>query len=349
MNADTTQTPADLVPRSYFSLQSVPEAQRFEMWRDSISCIFTVEAEAELRNGCFDASIDAYMLGSLFLARTTSLQQHWQRGQREIAGDGMDHYMLQVFEDGVMNKLCSEGEVKGATLVVMDLSREVLSHTTSFTNLSLAVPRTLLEPLLQAPDDQHLRILSGAVPVVGILISHIRSLAGAAPELQMSLARTMEPHTLGLVATCLNAAAGQGVEQASERDPRGALMVARSVIEQHLGDPGLTPDQVARLSGVSRSKLYALFAAQGGVAAYVRERRIKRVSHMLSRADLRSQPIAVLARQAGFDNITGFNRAFKAKYGMSPRDLRGLRSHALLTGTKTFDPSEQYGAWLHGL
>lgn len=344
-----TQSRESLVPRSYFSLETEPRAQRFEIWRDSISCIFTVEAEAELRRDSFDASIDAYMLGSLFLARTSSLQQHWHRSEREIARDGMDHYMLQVFEDGVMNKTSGEGAVQGATLVVMDLSRQVQSHTTTFTNLSLAIPRAQLEPLLVAPDDQHLRILSGTAPAVQILITHIQSLASVASGLQMSLAVNMEPHTLGLVAACLNAGAGHDLERASERDPRGAKMVARAVIEEKLSNPHLTPENVARLAGVSRSKLYALFADQGGVAAYIRDQRVRRVSTMLSRSDTRGLPISELARQAGFDNVTGFNRAFKARYDMSPRDMRALRAAGGLSQVATLDPAAQYGEWLHGL
>jgi DNA-binding MarR family transcriptional regulator len=34
------------------------------------------------------------------------------------------------------------------------------------------------------------------------------------------------------------------------------------------------------------------------------------------------RPISTLAFDAGFGDLSGFNRAFKAKYGLSPRQLR---------------------------
>src|SRR3546814_949515 len=88
------------VPRAVFTVADLPERERYDAWKESIACIFDVDADPEDRDGDFFAAIDASMYGPLMLARTTSRAQHWERSAATIARDGMDHYMIQYYETG---------------------------------------------------------------------------------------------------------------------------------------------------------------------------------------------------------------------------------------------------------
>src|SRR3546814_3590475 len=96
------------VPRAVFTVADLPERERYDAWKESIACIFDVDADPEDRDGDFFAAIDASMYGPLMLARTTSRAQHWERSAATIARDGMDHYMIQYYETGSQTVMRSE-------------------------------------------------------------------------------------------------------------------------------------------------------------------------------------------------------------------------------------------------
>lgn len=64
------------MPHARFRLDDAPRHERYDLWRDSIACVFEVEAPKEVRGGGdFSAEIDAHMLGPVMLARTQILEQ----------------------------------------------------------------------------------------------------------------------------------------------------------------------------------------------------------------------------------------------------------------------------------
>jgi AraC-like DNA-binding protein len=78
---------------------------------------------------------------------------------------------------------------------------------------------------------------------------------------------------------------------------------------------------ICRALGVSRTRLYQLFEANGGVLNYVRKRRL-----LLAYADLSNsadhRPISEIAEVAGFEVAANFTRAFIHEFGLGPREIR---------------------------
>ncbi|NJO84573.1 MAG: helix-turn-helix transcriptional regulator [Blastochloris sp.] len=73
---------------------------------------------------------------------------------------------------------------------------------------------------------------------------------------------------------------------------------------------------------MSRSSLYRLFEADGGVAAYIQRARLKAAHAALCRQDDKST-IHVVAESVGFTDASSFSRSFRREFGCSPSDLRG--------------------------
>ena len=84
--------------------------------------------------------------------------------------------------------------------------------------------------------------------------------------------------------------------------------------------PGV--DKLARTFGLSRASLYRLFEPVGGVASYIRTRRLARARQELTAPGLEDRRIGPIAYRAGFQSIPAFNRAFRAAYGQTPRSTR---------------------------
>jgi AraC-like DNA-binding protein len=96
----------------------------------------------------------------------------------------------------------------------------------------------------------------------------------------------------------------------------------RHYIRDHLTDPQLSPTMIADALHISRSTLYAALPADsGGVAAEVRRQRLAR-AHTIIRDATNLQSIAEIAVSVGIPSAAQFSRAFRERYGLSPRQLR---------------------------
>ncbi|WP_164658054.1 helix-turn-helix domain-containing protein [Tropicibacter sp. Alg240-R139] len=335
---------------SHFSVSDVPRRQRFEEWRESISCVFEVEASLDVRHDNFNASVDGHLLDGVMLAETSSRQQTWYRSPQRIAADGMDHYMVQLFSRG---NLATEQGVSGGVapkggLVVYDLAREAKSATSDFTNVSLILPRDMVAPFLQSPDDQHLRYLSPDEPLVRLLHNQIATLRSIAPDMTTAQAIEVVPHVAGLVSACLNGTVN-GSPAIGADIPLATITLVKKIVEIGLSDPELSPNTIARQAGVSRSKLYQIFEAYGGVARYVRTRRLRAVARQLADPALAHCPIYDVARSCGFENAAAFARAFRTQYDQSPRDYREHAKSLRRIDLTRRDTVENYESWLHQL
>jgi AraC-like DNA-binding protein len=132
-----------------------------------------------------------------------------------------------------------------------------------------------------------------------------------------------------LVLQCLSD--GHGVT-GDDDFPQESKQVILEYIEQNLGSQGLNADQLSTQFAVSRAKLYRLFAEFGGVQHFIRDRRLDAVLRDLCKqSDL---SIAEAARRYGFSNDRQFQRAFRARFGVTARDAR--------TGWRLDQFSQQY-------
>ncbi len=343
--------PCDPVPHAVFSVDEVLPKEKFEVWHDSISCIFDVDAKKDIRNEQFDASVDAHMFGPIMLARTQTQQQTWARSELNIAQDGMDHIMIQLYESGhtTTEHNNKQYQIPKHGIIIFDLAQVVTCKTNKFTNLSLIIPRQMLEPSLHDPDNQHMRTMEGNDPMVHLLRDHMLSLKNLANNISGSQAIDIAPATAALAATCLNAS-----ESATEGGSAGVsyaqLTVAKRYIESMLSSPELTPDKVALHANISRTRLYSLFAPHDGIANYIRNRRLNLALHRMISVNEAHRTLFELSSDCGFSSNSDFSRAFKRRYGLSPTDARqqGLAKLINPSAIQT-NTDRRYESWLQNL
>jgi AraC family transcriptional regulator len=98
------------------------------------------------------------------------------------------------------------------------------------------------------------------------------------------------------------------------------LAVARAIDEDVSGDHSLP--KLAALASMSPFHFIRCFKRVVGTTphAYVRIARLRAAGRLLCDPDL---PIAFVAFEAGFQDLSAFNQAFRQTFGVTPRQLRG--------------------------
>jgi AraC-like DNA-binding protein len=111
-----------------------------------------------------------------------------------------------------------------------------------------------------------------------------------------------------------------------KRDARAArrLAILRE-IENRSSDPDLSAAQVASLFGVTPRYVHLLLEETGkSFTHHVLQRRLAKAAALLHDHGWGGRRIADVALEAGFADLSYFNRAFRRHFGVTPSDMREI-------------------------
>lgn len=263
-------------------------------------------------------------LGAIGFGHSRMTAQNWHRATGHVRADGSDALMVAVRFEGA-----GHGDANGrgfdalpGCVVLSDFAQpQSYFSETSFTAV-LAIPRAMAERTLP-----RVRTLHGLViqpHAAALLRSHAlamtRTLDGDLPARH---ATKLGGIALDLLEICVARSMPAGpITPAAAAT--AARLTAEAVIERRLGSAMLNVANLCRWTGVSRSTLYRLFDADGGVQAYIRARRLARVEEELRRDD--RERIADIAERWGFCDSAYLSRLFRATFGHSPSEHRAAHA-----------------------
>lgn len=311
------------IVRSHFTTKQLPAEQRFDAWQESFASLFDVSL-----TGCqplerFHVNLESYLINEqIILGHCQSSAQKFQRASLRTARDGLDYYLLQVHTKGKQEilragKTC---QVAAGDLMVIDLADKHAAESSDFANLTLVIPRPLLAPLLDAPDSQEGRTLKADTALTRLAVSHIEMLCNVIATLPTAHAESIIKPTVQLMASALNGSI-EKVENGSNSLAKSLLAQTKVKIERNLGSK-LEVDDLCRITGISRSRLYGLFEPLGGIRNYIQERRLRHCAKDLMSPHLQQQRIYEIAYRWGFSSEAHFSRAFRKRFGMTPTEAR---------------------------
>lgn len=346
-NAGSDVQSREVVLRSTFDTWGLTPEQALSSWHEHIDVMFDVRVD-EVNSDKFRARLDAFKLNDLVLIEAHVGGQSYDRSRRRAGRDGIDHYLLQFYINGSVARRDEKGErtrTRPGDLWVSDLGQPILSLAQDADMLNLIVPRRLLSPLLDAPDEHAMRILPGDAPLVALLRDHLQALVRMAPSMTVEDAAQVRAPTLQLAAAALNGAAGRD-------DMRGGVettlcgAICRYVCA-HLPGADMTREHVAGHFGISVRKLDYLFASMDGFASWVREERLARVYEALRDQRQLHMRIEDIANAHGFGHKANLGRAFRALYGLTPGQVRSLTLERLAEADIEEAKSHTHSAWRH--
>jgi AraC-like DNA-binding protein len=166
--------------------------------------------------------------------------------------------------------------------------------------------------------------LSPDRPVAGLAATYLKKLAENARALYASGAEAIGQPSIELVRALITA---QLSDADLAREPLAQSLEQRVMdyARAHLADHELGAAQIAAEHHISVRHLYSILARCGiSLGEWVRAHRLEECRKDLAKPGAESLTIAFIAQRWGFGDATNFGRAFKAAYGLSPRDWRNL-------------------------
>ena len=88
------------IPASFFRTQTLPRAERFGAWRESVGVFLDARLDPRGDASGFAGDVESYLLDDIVISRPRANGQKFDRASARIGRDGMDHYMIQLFVRG---------------------------------------------------------------------------------------------------------------------------------------------------------------------------------------------------------------------------------------------------------
>jgi AraC-like DNA-binding protein len=187
----------------------------------------------------------------------------------------------------------------------------------------LRLPRAALALLVTNLDDAVLRLIPASMGALKLLVNYVGMLeddeALATPELRrLVVTQVYDLAALAIGATRDAAAIAEG------RGVRAArLRAIKADIAERLAQGDLTVAAVASRQRISESYVRKLFESEGSsFSEWVLGERLIRAHRMLTDPRFAGRSITSVAFDAGFGDVSYFNRSFRLRFGATPSEIR---------------------------
>lgn len=188
--------------------------------------------------------------------------------------------------------------------------------------VALRFPRPQLPPRLFTAQDRSLRIIPRQNAALRLLTGYL-GVTQQAPQNDAALRHAVVTHIYDLTTLAIGATRDEA-ELATSRGGRVARLHAiKQDIAAHLCRADLTLDAIARRQGCTTRAVQRLFETEGtSFTDYVLEQRTALAHRLLTDPARAHEKIAAVAYDAGFGDVSHFNRSFRRRYGETPSDVR---------------------------
>jgi AraC-like DNA-binding protein len=307
------------------STDGVARGEREAFWRQALSETFVPMTVGTVTGDRFEGFIRSDWIGRLMVAEVASTAQDIQRTNREISCTDAEYLQIGMVYRGVATVAQDgrEAVLGPGDYAVFETTRpfrwtfggdwDVGAFTLPRASVGLSQAESRL---LTA------RRLDGQAGITGVVSRFLRDLASNADSLSGTQSERVLADVTDLVVTLLGDWADGG-EVVRSSVQRALIFRIKDYIDRRLADPTLGPTEIAAAVSISTRYLHKLFAAEHrSVSQYIRGLRLERCRRDLLDPRLADQSVATIAFGWGFGDLSGFNRAFRATFGATPREVR---------------------------
>jgi AraC-like DNA-binding protein len=293
----------------------------WQAFRDSVAHIYeTVSLPDPSEEARFTLSTRTYATPRGILMRCEGTACIMTRGPA-LAARGADQLLIVLQIEGSVDTdstgRCSRREA--GDVAISDYARPFHSIATDYAILIVHLARESVPAALLALEPHGLIFPreSGAARLIGAAMQEFYK---HADHLTVSEAEAAIEGIVALTTACARSRLA-GDESDHVKSRRKAAL---HYIDANLGNAQLGPDEIADATNVSRASLYRLLAAEGGIRAVLLTRRLDEALRLMLADKSDDRSLTDIAKCCGFGGVSQFSRAFRARFGVPPRQYLAL-------------------------
>ncbi len=308
---------------------SVAARERTAYWTDLV-CDAYVQLECDPHAGADSISgeIVAERLSTLDLSRVTSTAQVVRRTPAKIRESGEDYFLasIQTRGHGVVSQDGRDAALGPGDFALYDSTRPyTLSFDSDFQQLVLMLPGPTLRTAVR--DTHRLTATKvGSERGAGhLMINMITTLAQDIGTLAPASASAVADSVTQILV------AGLSTLEPAQPPPRSALQAlhleqVKNLVRRRFADPAFGVAQIATALRMSPSTVHRVWGAQAcSVSDWIWSLRLDESRSRLGDPRFAACSVSRIAFDCGFNDAAHFSRAFKTRFGCSPRECRPAR------------------------
>lgn len=191
----------------------------------------------------------------------------------------------------------------------------------TFSKLIVSIPRTMLRDRIAGIEHCTARRIPGKDGIGAVASMFLRGSASQAGRLNPHEFSALAEQSLGLLTLAINSVRPANFHLSRSRSL--SLYRVKAFVERHLSDPGLNVESVASGVGLSARYINDLFKdEETSLMRHVWRRRLENCAKNLLDSAHVGHSLSEIALRWGFNDLSHFSRAFKQRFGCSPREYR---------------------------
>lgn len=292
---------------------------RVQAWQELTSSLFVSHRASTVLPGR-DLFFRCYNLDRMLFFDHAACAHSAERTLPQIVAQGVDHIFIGLQTAGVTRLTGRNGDTvaRVGDFFVLDLAQRFQSETDGMTAIHICIPRRRFEGQVGKLSTRHMQVLpSNGNPLLKLTADHLLNMRACLRRADTEQRNLL---TSAALAIC-NAAFAEG-EGNSFDHPAVTAIEIRQFIEDNIDRRDLGAELLGARFGLSRTPLYRLFETDGGVASYIRNRRLAHAMRILAGVEGGPrQRVSSVAYACGYESEKIFSRAFRRRYGVNPRDV----------------------------
>lgn len=315
--------------KTTISTRGVTEAARSRHWHDAISRAYFPLDLTFRKPEAFDGEVTMWELGPVSLSRLTSDAAIYRRLPRHFRNPGPEEFLVTLPAKSEVRFAQGGKEVRanpGAFFIERSHEPYEFSHAEQADLWVMKLSLDMLGGRVRAPDrfcSLEFDATNGANGLFVDMVHMIPRRYDAMTEETRAIVGRQLVDLLALAVQSDERVLTSGISSVRA----GHLIRIEAFVRRHLDDPDLGPDEVAAGCGISVRYLHELLRdTNQTLGQWIRDQRLAAAHDDLTNpADTRA--IGEIAYARGFADQAQFSRAFRARYGVTPKEAR-LRHRA---------------------